>query len=191
MRSRGHTPYVIPYGGSNPIGASAYALAFEELWGQLSMGIGPAFDRVVFASSSGGTQAGLIVGAKLCGYQGQILGISVDKTGGCLREEVFALLGPTATRVGLQYTFNPDDVQIEDGYLGAGYGILTSAEQAAIRLTAKTEGILVDPVYTGKAMAGLVDLIRTGQIETGERVLFWHTGGLPALFAYASDLTRL
>jgi D-cysteine desulfhydrase family pyridoxal phosphate-dependent enzyme len=190
-RAAGRRPYEIPYGGSNGLGAAAYALAFEELWVQ-AVGV-PAreplrFDRVVFASSSGGTHAGLVVGAKACGYEGQVLGISVDKTGGHLRDTVSSLLAPTAERLGLDLTFGPSDIAIDDGHLGGGYAVLTKAELEAVRLVARTEGILLDPVYTGKAMAGLIDLIRQGEIDAGERVLFWHTGGLPALFAYANEL---
>jgi L-cysteate sulfo-lyase len=186
-RSKGRRPYVIPYGGSNAVGAGAYALAFEELWGQMSE-MGVRFDRVVFASSSGGTQAGLIVGAKARGYRGQLLGISVDKTGGHLRETVSALLAPTAARLGLDLTFDAADVIVDDGYLGGGYAVLTDAERQALRLVARREGILLDPVYTGKAMAGLIHLVRQGEIASDETVLFWHTGGTPALFAYAGDL---
>jgi D-cysteine desulfhydrase family pyridoxal phosphate-dependent enzyme len=190
-RAAGRSPYTIPYGGSNAVGASAYALAFQELWEQveaMSEWEPFHFDRIVFASSSGGTQAGLVVGAKACGYDGQVLGISVDKTGGHLRETVSALLVPTAERLGLDLSLGPEDVQINDDYLGGGYGVLGNAERRAIRLVAELEGILLDPVYTGKAMAGLLDLIRRGEIGAGERILFWHTGGTPALFAYTDDL---
>ena len=183
----GRAPYVIPYGGSNAVGASAYAYAFEELWVQMDERRA-AFDRVVFASSSGGTQAGLIVGAKMCDYIGQILGISVDKTDGHLQETVQALLEPTAKRLGLDLSFGPGEILINDEYTGGGYGVLTAAEREAIRLVARQEGILLDPVYTGKAMAGLIDLIRRGEIGAHETILFWHTGGAPALFAYAHGL---
>jgi L-cysteate sulfo-lyase len=185
----GRTPYVIPYGGSNAVGASAYALAFEELWEQMQAQ-GLHFDRVVFASSSGGTQAGLVVGAKACGFEGQVLGISVDKTGGHLRKTVAALLAPTAEHLGLDLAPGPDDVQVNDGYLGGGYAVLTAAEREAVRLVARNEGILLDPVYTGKAMAGLLGMIRSGEIDAGETALFWHTGGTPALFAYVDGLLR-
>ena len=186
-------PYVIPYGGSNDVGAAAYALAFEEFWRQTEgspAGESLRFDRVVFASSSGGTQAGLVVGARACGYEGQVLGISVDKTGGHLRETVTALLAPTAARLGLELSLGPEDVQVDDRFMGGGYAVLTDAEREAVRLVARSEGILLDPVYTGKAMAGLMGLIRRGEIGAGERVLFWHTGGSPALFAYAEGLLR-
>jgi L-cysteate sulfo-lyase len=188
-RAEGRRPYVIPYGGSNPIGASAYALAFDELWNQM-MALRLYFDRIVFASSSGGTQAGLIVGARACCYDGQVLGISVDKTSDVLRKVVGDLLVPTAERLDLDLTFGADDVLVNDDYLGGGYGVLSAAETMAIRLAAQTEGILLDPVYTGRAMAGLIDLIERGEVGDNETVLFWHTGGIPALFAYADDLLR-
>jgi D-cysteine desulfhydrase family pyridoxal phosphate-dependent enzyme len=190
-RAAGRRPYAIPYGGSNAIGAAAYALAFGELAGQMDSGSGDEalrFDRILFASSSGGTQAGLIVGAKANDYAGQVLGISVDKTGGKLREAVTDLLAPTAERLGHDLELGPADVEIKDDYLGGGYAILTDAERDAIRFVAQLEGILLDPVYTGKAMAALIDLVRCRAIDRDERVLFWHTGGTPALFAYAGDL---
>jgi len=188
-RAAGRIPYVIPYGGSNPIGASAYALAFDELWNQM-MALRLYFDRIVFASSSGGTQAGLIVGARACCYDGQVLGISVDKASDDLRRIVRDLLVPTAERLDLDLVFGEDEVQVNDRYLGKGYGILSASEVEAIRLMAKTEGILLDPVYTGKAMAGLVDLVSSGEIGSNETVLFWHTGGIPALFAYGDGLLQ-
>jgi 1-aminocyclopropane-1-carboxylate deaminase/D-cysteine desulfhydrase-like pyridoxal-dependent ACC family enzyme len=117
-----------------------------------------------------------------------VLGISVDKTGGHLCETVAALLAPTAERLGLELDLDPADVQVNDGYLGRGYAVLTDAEREAVRLVARNEGVLLDPVYTGKAMAGLVGMIRKGEISPDERVVFWHTGGLPALFAYAERL---
>ena len=183
----GRAAYVVPYGGSNAVGASAYALAFEELWAQMSAQ-GLHFDRIVFASSSGGTQAGLIVGAGACGYEGQVLGISVDKTGGHLAETVAGLLRPTAENLGLDMQFGEADICIDDRHVGPGYGILTEAERRAIRLVASREAILLDPVYTGKAMSGLLDLVCSREIAASETVLFWHTGGIPALFAYAGGL---
>jgi D-cysteine desulfhydrase family pyridoxal phosphate-dependent enzyme len=191
-RAAGQKPYAIPVGGSNAVGAAAYAQAFEELWDQMraqGAGYDPVeFDRVLFASGSGGTQAGLIIGAKACGYGGQVLGISVSRTRELLREKVSVLLEPTAAGLGLDLTFSPEDVQVNDDYLGGGYGVLTEAEREAVRLVARKEGILLDPVYTGKAMAGLLGLVRQGEIGTDERVLFWHTGGIPALFAYGGQL---
>jgi D-cysteine desulfhydrase len=186
-QAAGRRPYVIPYGGSNAIGAAAYALAFKEVRQQMTAQA-LEFDRVVFASSSGGTQAGLIVGATACSYTGQVLGISVDKTGGQLRQTVAALLPATAAYLGLDSTFDRANIAIDHRHVGAGYGIVTDAEREAIHLLARREGILLDPVYTGKAMAGLIDLTRRGEIGSDETVLFWHTGGTPALFAYADEL---
>jgi D-cysteine desulfhydrase len=186
-RANGRTPYVVPYGGSNATGAAAYALAFEEAWEQM-IGVGVQPDRIIFASSSGGTQAGLVVGAKACGYEGEVLGISVDKTHGHLRQIVMDLLPATAALLELDLAFTSSDVAVDDRFLGGGYGVVTEAERAAIRLVAQSEGILLDPVYTGKAMAGLLALIDQREIEAEETVLFWHTGGIPALFARATDL---
>ncbi|MGD9049865.1 MAG: D-cysteine desulfhydrase family protein, partial [Anaerolineae bacterium] len=186
-RAAGRRPYPIPVGGSNAVGAAAYAQAFEELWGQMAAH-GVDFDRVLFASGSGGTQAGLVVGARACGYEGQVLGISVSRTSEDLSAKVSALLEPTAAGLGLDLAFGPEDVLVNDDYLGSGYGVLTDVEREAVRLVARKEGILLDPVYTGKAMAGLLDLVRRGEIGADERVLFWHTGGIPALFAYTGQL---
>jgi D-cysteine desulfhydrase len=188
-RAAGKRPYVIPYGGSNAIGASAYALAFHELAAQVEqLPAFAQFDRVLFASSSGGTQAGLVVGAKAVGYGGQVLGISVDKTGGHLRETVVDLLMPTAEFLGLDLSLDASDVHVNDAYTGPGYGILTEVERSTVQTVARLEGILLDPVYTGKAMAGLLALVRSGEISSREKVLFWHTGGMPALFAYAEGM---
>ena len=186
-RAAGRRPYPIPVGGSNAVGAAAYAQAFEELWGQMAAH-GVDFDRVLFASGSGGTQAGLVVGARACGYEGKVLGISVSRTSDDLSAKVSALLEPTAAGLGLDLAFGPEDVLVNDDYLGGGYGVLTDVEREAVRLVARKEGILLDPVYTGKAMAGLLDLVRRGEIGADERVLFWHTGGTPALFAYTGQL---
>jgi D-cysteine desulfhydrase len=190
-RDSGRNSYVIPYGGSNAVGASAYALAFQEFWFQAEQMFDNrqcSFDRIVFATSSGGTQAGLVVGAKSRGYEGEVRGISVDKTEGYLCGIVTDLLTPTSEHLGLDLSFSPGDVVVDDEYIGPGYGILTGVEREAIRQVATLEGILLDPVYTGKAMAGLLDLVRQGVIQGKERVLFWHTGGIPALFAYAGEL---
>jgi D-cysteine desulfhydrase family pyridoxal phosphate-dependent enzyme len=187
-RAEGRRPYIIPLGGSNAVGASAYALAFQELWDQVKAGGLAPFDRILFATGSGGTQAGLVVGAKACSYEGQVLGVSVSKTADDLCQAVTDLLVPTAARLGLDVEFSREEVQVSDDYLGGGYGVLTDAERNAVRQVARLEGILLDPVYTGKAMAGLLDLVLRGGIGSGEKVLFWHTGGTPALFAHAPGL---
>jgi D-cysteine desulfhydrase family pyridoxal phosphate-dependent enzyme len=174
----GRRPYMIPYGGSNTTGAAAYVFALKEL---LDQGHNP--DWIVFASSSGGTQSGLVAGARLLGFQGKILGISVDESRQILQERVAALATATADLLGESEKFSLQDVLVSDQYLGEGYGVMGAPEREAITLFARSEGLLLDPVYTGRAAAGLVDLIRQGFFETGQEVLFWHTGGSPALFA--------
>jgi D-cysteine desulfhydrase family pyridoxal phosphate-dependent enzyme len=174
----GGKPYLVPYGGSSPLGASAYAYAVREL---VEQGVDP--DWVVFPTSSGGTQAGLAAGAKLFGFKGKILGISVDEPAGKLARTVAGIALGIAELLAEEINIAEADVLINDDYLGAGYAQLGDAEREAIHLFARHEGLLVDPVYTGRAAAGLVDLIRKGFFQKGETVLFWHTGGTPALFA--------
>jgi D-cysteine desulfhydrase family pyridoxal phosphate-dependent enzyme len=180
---QGLKPYLIPYGGSNELGVYAYAKAMEELHLQDS-----SFDRIVFASSSGGTQAGLILGAHLTGFEGEILGISVDKQESDLQARISNLVNSTAQWLGDEFNIEPDAVRVDDGYLGDGYAKVGNLEREAIRDFAQQEGILLDPVYTGRAAGGLMSLIRRGEIEGHERVLFWHTGGTPALFVYGEGL---
>jgi len=184
---KGYAPYLIPYGGSNPIGATGYVAAMEELMEQAQQ-MNLRFDRIVFASSSSGTQAGLVVGAKATDYTGQVLGISVDEKRGDLQAKVAKLATETAAHLGQIMKFAPGDVDVNADYLGAGYAIMGEPERQAIQLAAQTEGLLLDPVYTGRAFAGMLDLIRKGSIRRDETVLFWHTGGTPALFAYAEEL---
>jgi D-cysteine desulfhydrase len=186
---KGCSPYLIPYGGSNPIGATGYVAAMEELMEQAKQ-MNLRFDRIVFASSSSGTQAGLAVGAKATGYTGQVLGISVDEKREDLQTKAARLATETAAHLGQIMKFTAGDIDVNADYLGAGYAVLGEPEREAIRLAAQTEGLLLDPVYTGRAFAGMMDLIRKGSIRRDETVLFWHTGGTPALFAYADELVK-
>ena len=140
-------------------------------------------DWIVFPSSSGGTQAGMLVGAKKSGYTGKILGISVDEPAELLRTRVADLANRTAAFLGESCSFTSKDVLVNDAYTGAGYAILGKPEIEAVQLFARQEALLLDPVYTGRAAAGLIDLIRQGYFPQGDTVLFWHTGGNPALFA--------
>jgi D-cysteine desulfhydrase family pyridoxal phosphate-dependent enzyme len=181
LRAAGRRPYVVPYGGSNPVGASGYAAALEELLAQCGE-YDLRFDHVVSASSSGGTQAGLVVGARALGYEGRILGISVEPEADALRRSLADLATATAEHLGLAFTFGPGDFEVDDAYLGGGYGVVGDLEREAIQTMARAEGILLDPVYTGRAFGGLLDLIRRGVFRPGERVLFWHTGGIAGLF---------
>ena len=186
-RAAGRRPYIIPYGGSNAIGASAYVLAMDELVRQ-ALQQDLRLDHIVLASSSGGTQAGLIAGARALNFPARILGISVDRPAEPLRRSILSLAQLTAAHLDLRFDIDPDSVRVDDHYLAGGYAILGEAEREAIRLVARIEGLLLDPVYTGRAMAGLIDLIHRGEFARQETVLFWHTGGTPALFAYANQL---
>jgi D-cysteine desulfhydrase family pyridoxal phosphate-dependent enzyme len=182
--NEGKKPYLVPYGGSNATGALGYAFAMKELIDQ-----NVSADWVVFASSSGGTQAGLLLGQRIFGFSGRILGISVDESEEWLKSEVSRLASATSEKVGERIEFTPADVLVNADYCNAGYGVVTEREREALRLFASCEGLLLDPVYTGRAAAGMVDLIRTGFFKTSETVLFLHTGGQPALFAkqYADE----
>ncbi len=174
----GRKPYLVPYGGSNPVGAAAYAFAMRELADQ-----GVKADWIVFASSSAGTQAGMVAGAHLTGFSGKILGISVDEHEAVLQARVAALASETAALLGQPTRFEPSQIFVNADYLGEGYGIMNSQDREAVHLFAKYEGLLMDPVYTGRAAGGMVDLIRKGFFSKDETVLFWHSGGTPALLA--------
>jgi D-cysteine desulfhydrase family pyridoxal phosphate-dependent enzyme len=179
----GENAYLIPYGGSNPLGASAYADAIKELSEQ-----GERFDRIVFATSSGGTQAGLLSGAHLNGVDTIIDGISVDKQAEVLAPSVAALATDVLEILGSSDEITTPEVLVDDRFLGGGYAVVGSLEREAIHVFARTEGLLLDPVYTGRAAGGMLTKIRKGEISSDERVLFWHTGGTPALFAYGESL---
>ncbi len=190
LRAAGRRPYLSPYGGSNVVGATGYAAAMQELSEQLAAAK-LTVDRIVIASSSGGTQAGLAVGARLVGFGGQIVGIGIDK--GEAGDDPYPvhlarLANATALHIGLKTSFTPGDFVVNQDYLGGGYGVVGEAEREAIHLAARHEGLLLDPVYTGRAFGGLIDMIRRGAIGHDETLLFWHTGGMPALFAYADEL---
>lgn len=187
-RLSGRRPYAIPLGGSTALGAAAYVAAMLELTTQMDEQ-GARFDRIVFASSSGGTHAGLVVGAQARGFGGEVLGISVDMTAEELRALVARLATETAALLNLPGTYAASDINVNADYVGGGYAVMGKPEREAIALLAHAEGLLIDPVYTGRAAAGIIDLIRRGVIGEDETVLFWHTGGQPALWAYAQQLS--
>ncbi len=176
--AQGRRPYLVPYGGSSPTGALGYAFAMQEFLDQHINA-----DWIVFGTSSGGTHAGLVLGQRLFGYEGKVLGISIDESEEWLKENVSALASSASEKLGSRIDFGPANVLANDDYCRSGYGILTEAEREAINLFARYEGLLLDPVYSGRAAAGMIDLIRKGYLKKDETVLFWHTGGQTALFA--------
>ena len=181
----GKRPYLVPYGGSSPTGALGYAFAVEEFMKQNIHA-----DWMVFGTSSGGTHAGLVLGQRVFGYQGKVLGISIDESEEWLKTHVSKIASDASEKLGERIEFTPAEVLANADYCGAGYGMLTDAEREAVNLFAKYEGLLLDPVYTGRAAAGMIDLIRKEFFKKDETVLFWHTGGQPALFAekYSTEL---
>ncbi len=183
----GKKPYLVPYGGSSVTGAMGYTFAMEELMRQ---NINP--DWIVFGTSSGGTHAGIVLGQRLFGFKGRALGISIDESVADLKKNVSVLATRASEKLGERIEFTGDDVLANDDYCQAGYGVFGDGEREAIKLFASAEGLLLDPVYTGRAAAGMIDLIRKGVFKKDETVLFWHTGGQPALFAdkYSGDVVR-
>ncbi len=187
QREAGRRPYLIPLGASDEVGAAGFVAAMEELRDQ-ARALAHQPECVVVATSSFGTQAGLCLGAAALGFRPRIVGISIDAEAREVQAGVADVARRTASRLGLDASVEPEQVVAFDRYLGRGYGVLGDAEREAISLAASQEGLLLDPVYTGRAMAGLIDLARRGDLGRSETVLFWHTGGTPALHAYARGL---
>lgn len=192
LAENGKKPYVIPVGGSNSTGTVGYVDAMFELEIQLKeMNLTP--DAIVFASSSGGTQAGLTLGARLTGFRGQVLGISIDqvKTGTASFLPILTrIVNETARRIDSDIAMTASDFSLDCNYLGAGYAVPGDLEFDAIRDLARYEGILLGPVYTARAMGALLDMIRKNVFKKDQSVLFWHTGGTPELFAWAGDFKK-
>jgi D-cysteine desulfhydrase family pyridoxal phosphate-dependent enzyme len=185
----GDRPYLIPLGASNATGALGYAFAFDELLKQLEQDhIHP--DWILVASSSAGTQAGLVLGARRAGWPGKILGISIDEPENILQEHVARIATEASQRFNENVQVTPQEVLVNADYLGAGYAIMGDPEREAIRLFARTEGLVLGPVYTARAAAGMIDLIQKKVIGPSDTVIFWHTGDTPTLFAdpYAQTL---
>jgi L-cysteate sulfo-lyase len=185
----GRSPYLIPYGGSNAVGAAAYLYAMREVHRQ-AREHDLQFADVVVASSSGGTQAGLVAGAASLHLSNRIIGIAVAEPALTLVPRVLGLAQLILQHLNVHMDVPPGNVLVEDGYLGEGYAVMGAPEREAMTMLARLEGLLVDPVYTGRALAGLIDLIRAGRWSSGETVLFWHTGGTGALFAYGDQMPR-
>lgn len=183
-------PYLIPVGASNAIGVLGYRNAFQEMAAQTGR---QDITWLVVASGSGGTQAGLVLGAREANWEGRVLGVSVDLDEAELKEHVAFLANETAGLLDSKVRFEPLDILVNADYRGEGYGRAGDAEWEAIRLFARLEGIVLDPVYSGRAAAAMLGLIRSGFMRRGETVLFWHTGGQPALFAepYRTGLAQV
>ena len=194
IKNQRHTPYVVSVGGSatgwsmtKPLGAIAYLEAFVETFEQtMAAGIHPT--HLVHATGSGSTQAGLAVGAKGLQTDAQVVGISVSES----REVLLPIIGTIARDTAKSLEFDADlserDIIVRDEFVGDGYGTVNQETAEAIRLLFETEGIVLDPVYTGKAFAALTDLISQGHFKKEDRVVFFHTGGTPALFPYRKPL---
>jgi L-cysteate sulfo-lyase len=185
LTAEGARPYVIPAGGSNPVGGLGYAAAAGEILDQAE-GLGIDVGAVVFATASGGTQGGLIAGFALRKAAVEVVGINVDVTDAALADKIRRVAAGTAGLLGLGEAAVAGKVVIADGYGGEAYGVPTPEMQESLRLLARREGLVLDPVYTGKAMAGLIGLARQGRFGASRAVVFIHTGGLPGLFAYPS-----
>jgi L-cysteate sulfo-lyase len=188
-KAEGRKPYAIPGGGSNPTGAIGYVSGALELVGQM-MDRSLAFDHFVTATGSAGTQAGLIVGLKMLNADLPLLGIGVRAPRDKQEENVFRLAQATEAKLGLSGVVRREDVVANCNYIGDGYGIPAPSTLEAIDIFARTEGILLDPVYSGKGAAGLIDLVRNGTFRKGQRILFLHTGGAIGLTGYTHVLPK-
>ena len=189
LEAAGGRPYAVPIGGSTSVGAVGYARAYLELLDQLDRA-GVRADWVVHASSTGGTQAGLLAGRALAGRGPRVFGVDVAKGGPELRGTALALANETLARCGAGPSVTPEDVFTTD-FTGPAYGELTPEARQAIETALGTEGLVLDPVYSAKAVAALPVLAEAGSLPGDGAVVFLHTGGQPALFAteYALDLT--
>lgn len=190
VRRAGHTPYIVAMGGSSPLGTVGYIRAALELRHQLFERNIDA-DAVFVSSGSGGTQAGLIAGKLLQDVQWRIIGISPSKPKAVIQERVRTNVAGVIDLLKLPVSFDPNQIEVRDDFIGPGYGVPTPAGVEAIRLVARTEGLLLDPVYTSKAMAGMIAAIRRGEFNHDQTLVFCMTGGIPALFALNREILAL
>ena len=187
LRAAGERPYVIPTGGSVPIGAAGYVTMVAELLAQL-VSCGETPSRLYFPTGSMGTQAGLVVGARAFSAPFVVYGVAVEHPVEQLIVDGLALANGTAELLGLDQCFDTADIAVDGGFIGAAYGVPTEEGIEAIRLLARTEAVFLDPVYSGKAMAALISHTRAGELDPNEAVVFLHTGGGPSLFATGTAL---
>lgn len=172
----------IPLGASDEVGSFGLTAGLAEVMEQ-ETAMGVTFDAIVIGSSSGGTQAGLVTGKRLFGRKDlRIIGISPDDPADGIRAVVSDVAGKMLDGLGFSGGIGPGDFEVDDSYYGRGYGIPTDKSDEAMDLFARTEGILLDPVYTSKSGAALIDYCRKGRFRSADKVLFWHTGGLIGLF---------
>jgi L-cysteate sulfo-lyase len=187
VRAAGGTPYIIPGGASNPVGALGYVGCAEELLQQCAeQGVAP--DHAVLASGSAGTHAGFAVGLRASGSDLPILGVGVNIPQADQEAKVFKLAGETAGYIDKPGCVAREDIIADCNYIGPGYGEPTESMNEAVLMLARLEGLLFDPVYSGKAMAGMIDYVRKGRFTKGQNIVFLHTGGVAGLFAYADVL---
>lgn len=191
LRAEGRKPYLIPIGASNKVGALGYVAAMEELAQQIKTS-GQRIDRIVITTGSGGTQSGLLVGAKALGLDVRIEGMfcSAAERRPEFLERLKALAHETAAHLGANVKFTDDDFIVHNTAGGHDYAVITDQEQKMIRLLARTEAIIVDTSYTSRALAGLVEQIEAGRYDPDETILLWHTGGTTGLFARAAELMQ-
>ena len=180
LRAEGRRPFAIPIGASTPLGALGFALAVAELAEQM-----PPPDVIVHATSSGGTQAGLVAGCRLLGLTTRIVGVSADESAPALQAGIGAIVNGIAELLDIDHAelSRGTAIEVDDRFVGEGYGIPTIESREAIELAARTEAIFLDPTYTAKAMAGLIAYVRQQRFVEGQTILFWHTGGQVGLFA--------
>lgn len=183
LHAEGRRPYVIPGGGSNALGALGYVVCANELFRQATEHA-LRIDAVICASGSGGTHAGLLAGFSAANSGIPVVGISVRHPAEVQRARIRTLARAVLAHLESELTLADDDVLVNDDYVGPGYSYPTEQMTAAVRALARLEGILLDPVYTGKAMAGLIDLVRRGAFHEGQNIVFIHTGGAQSLSAF-------
>lgn len=189
LRTEGRKPYIIPGGGSNAIGSTGYIACAQEIMDQL-FDYGVNITHMVCPSGSAGTHAGIVAGMTGINANIPITGVSVNRSKEIQTDAVWNLAKATAERVGISNEIKRELVQVTDEYVGPGYSLPTNEMIEAVQLLAKTEGILLDPVYTGKVMAGLIGMIRSEKFKKEDNVLFLHTGGSPALYAYTETILK-
>ncbi len=187
VRARGGVPYIIPGGASNKVGALGYVGCVEELLRQCDEQ-SISFDQFVTASGSAGTHAGVAVGLRASGSDMPVLGIGVGVPHDEQVKRVVDLATDTAEYIGKPGCTTREDIVVDCGYIGPGYGQPTEAMNEAVVMLARTEGLLFDPVYTGKALAGMIDYVRKGRFDASQKIVFLHTGGAVGLFAYGDVL---